>query len=252
MTDVPTAILLFTDIVGSTGMWDRDADAMDRAMTAHDRILHSSITAHGGAVFKHTGDGICAVFDDAAESMQAAIRGQKLLAAVAWPAPTGPHVRMALHAGGFREHSGDYFGLDVCPARRILELTPGGSVLVTEPLVALFDEAPLNHLCWWPSDTATTRRPCGRQRSNSEEPQKEGNHEETDDDPGSPDAADGVSGCGRSEKGAVRPGPKTRGLHVRAGRLQPPLHTHGVIGWQRTRMLRLSSCRAMGVPKTAA
>ena len=146
MTDLPTAIFLFTDIVGSTGMWDRDADAMDRAMTAHDQILHDSVTAHGGAVFKHTGDGICAVFDDAAESMQAAIRGQQSLAAVVWPAPTGRHVRMALHAGEFRKHSGDYFGLDVCLARRILELAPGGSVLITEPVVALFDEATLNHL----------------------------------------------------------------------------------------------------------
>ena len=146
MTDLPTAIFLFTDIVGSTGMWDRDADAMDGAMTAHDQILRRSIAAHGGTVFKHTGDGLCAVFDSAAGSLQSAIQGQRLLASVKWPGATGPHVRMALHAGEFREHSGDYFGLNVCLARRILDLAPGGSVLVTEPVVALFDEATLNHL----------------------------------------------------------------------------------------------------------
>ena len=146
MTDLPTAIFLFTDIVGSTGMWDRDADAMDRAMTAHDEILHNSVTAHRGVVFKHTGDGICAVFDEAAASMHAAIQGQQLLGGVAWPVPTGQHVRMAIHAGEFREHSGDYFGLDVCLARRILDLTPGGSVLISNPAVALLDEATLHRL----------------------------------------------------------------------------------------------------------
>lgn len=146
MTDLPMAIFLFTDIVGSTGMWDRDADAMDGAMTAHDQILHNSITAHGGTLFKHTGDGICAVFDDTAGSLQSAIQGQRLLDAVKWPGPTGPRVRMALHAGEFREHSGDYFGLDLCLARRILDLTPGGSVLITEPAVALLNEATLRHL----------------------------------------------------------------------------------------------------------
>jgi class 3 adenylate cyclase len=146
MTDLPTAVFLFTDVVGSTGMWDRDADAMDRAMTAHDQILYNSITARGGTVFKHTGDGICATFGEAVGSLQAAIQGQRLLEAVKWPVPTGPRVRMALHAGEFREHSGDYFGLDVCLVRRILDLTPGGSVLITEPAVALLDEATLNHL----------------------------------------------------------------------------------------------------------
>ena len=146
MTDLPTAVFLFTDIVGSTGMWDRDADAMDRAMTAHDQILHNSITAHGGTVFKHTGDGICATFGDAVGSLQAAIEGQRLLEAVKWPGPTGPRVRMALHAGGFRENSGDYFGIDVCLVRRILDMTPGGSVLVTEPAVALLDDATLSRL----------------------------------------------------------------------------------------------------------
>lgn len=145
MTGPFAAILLFTDIVGSTAMWDRDGEAMDRAMGIHDEMLSSSIAAHNGTVFKHTGDGMCVVFDDAAGALHAAIQGQRHLIGVPWPGPTGPRVRMAIHAGDCRKHSGDYFGVEVCLARRILELTPGGSVLITEPVTALLDEETLRH-----------------------------------------------------------------------------------------------------------
>jgi class 3 adenylate cyclase len=134
MIDFPFAVFLFTDIAGSTGMWDTDAGAMDRAMIIHDEVLRNSIAAHDGTVFKHTGDGICAVFEDAAGAFRAAVQGQRHMVAVPWPG-----------CGEFREHSGDCFGLDVSLARRVLELTPGGSVLITEPMVALLDEEILNH-----------------------------------------------------------------------------------------------------------
>jgi class 3 adenylate cyclase len=135
------AVFLFTDIVGSTGMWDRDTDAMDRAMNIHDEVLHSVISEFEGEVFKHSGDGICAAFQDAAAALQAAVQSQIRLGDVPWPESDGPKVRMAIHSGPFREHAGDYFGLDVCLARRILEFAQGGSVLITGPAVAQLDAA---------------------------------------------------------------------------------------------------------------
>ena len=48
---------LFTDVEGSTRRWENDADAMRAALMAHDEVLRSSIEAHGGFLFKHTGDG---------------------------------------------------------------------------------------------------------------------------------------------------------------------------------------------------
>ena len=53
---------LFTDVEGSTRRWENDADAMRTALAAHDEVLRSAIEAHGGWLFKHTGDGVYASF----------------------------------------------------------------------------------------------------------------------------------------------------------------------------------------------
>src|SRR6185295_20074695 len=53
---------LFTDVEGSTRRWEADADGMRAALAAHDPVLHNAIEAHGGWLFKHTGDGVVAAF----------------------------------------------------------------------------------------------------------------------------------------------------------------------------------------------
>jgi class 3 adenylate cyclase len=53
---------LFTDVEGSTRRWEADADAMRTALAAHDEVLRNAIEGHGGFLFKHTGDGVCAAF----------------------------------------------------------------------------------------------------------------------------------------------------------------------------------------------
>ena len=65
MTDAaPRGVVtfLFTDVEGSTRRWEADADEMRLALTAHDEVLRGVIEAHGGSLFKHTGDGVCAAF----------------------------------------------------------------------------------------------------------------------------------------------------------------------------------------------
>ena len=62
---------LFTDVEGSTRRWEKDADGMRVALLAHDDVLRTAIEAHGGFMFKHTGDGVCAAFaSPKAPSMQ--------------------------------------------------------------------------------------------------------------------------------------------------------------------------------------
>jgi class 3 adenylate cyclase len=53
---------LFTDVEGSTRRWEADADGMRMALAAHDEVLRTAIEGHGGWLFKHTGDGVCAAF----------------------------------------------------------------------------------------------------------------------------------------------------------------------------------------------
>ena len=58
MASPPTGTLtfLFTDIEGSTKLWDRDAPAMQAALARHDKILKDATEQHGGYVFKTVGE----------------------------------------------------------------------------------------------------------------------------------------------------------------------------------------------------
>ena len=75
-----TVTFLFTDIEGSTQRWESDPVAMRQALAEHDAVLRSVIAVHAGALFKHTGDGVCAAFTSVADAIAAAIEAQRRLA----------------------------------------------------------------------------------------------------------------------------------------------------------------------------
>src|SRR4051794_33337316 len=72
---------LFTDIEGSTRLWELHPDEMPAVIARHDALLRSSIESAGGHVFKTVGDSFCAVFSDPAAAVSAAVDGQRLLSA---------------------------------------------------------------------------------------------------------------------------------------------------------------------------
>src|SRR5258708_3963088 len=91
--------ILFTDIEGSTRLWEERHDAMTAALARHDDIVASAIGQGGGQVLKTTGDGFIATFDSPTSAVSKALRIQQALGAEPWGA-TGPiRVRMGLHAG---------------------------------------------------------------------------------------------------------------------------------------------------------
>jgi class 3 adenylate cyclase len=101
MAALPAGIVtfLFTDIEGSTRLWERDRAAMTRAARRHDAILDAAITNHHGVLFKHVGDAVQAAFPTPLKAVSAAIEAQRALAAEPWP-ETGPiRARMAIHSG---------------------------------------------------------------------------------------------------------------------------------------------------------
>jgi class 3 adenylate cyclase len=67
-----TVTLLFTDIEGSTRLWEQQGPAMGAALARHDELLRRCIGAHGGHVFKTVGDAFCAAFHTAADGLGAA------------------------------------------------------------------------------------------------------------------------------------------------------------------------------------
>jgi class 3 adenylate cyclase len=79
--DLPSGVVtfLFTDIEGSTRRWESDADGMRAALLTHDDVLRKAIEAHGGWLFKHTGDGVCAAFASPRSAVDAAVAAQREL-----------------------------------------------------------------------------------------------------------------------------------------------------------------------------
>jgi predicted ATPase/class 3 adenylate cyclase len=120
---------LFTDIEGSTRLWEEHAAGMGAALAQHDRLLRAAVEARGGTVIKTTGDGILARFDDPVAAVEAGLGGQRALRGATW-GETGPlRVRMALHAGEAEERDGDYFGPALNRVARILAIAYGGQII---------------------------------------------------------------------------------------------------------------------------
>jgi predicted ATPase/class 3 adenylate cyclase len=128
-----TVTFLFTDIEGSTKMWERDRQTMSVALARHDRILRDAVEQRGGYVFKTVGDAFCCAFPTAPDALEAALEAQRLLLKERWGESTPLRVRMALHMGAAEERDGDYFGPPVNRVARLLSAAHGGQVLLSLP-----------------------------------------------------------------------------------------------------------------------
>jgi predicted ATPase/class 3 adenylate cyclase len=126
-----TVTFLFTDIEGSTKLWEYNAPAMHAALARHDEILRGAIEEKEGYVFKTVGDAFCCAFPTAPEALEAALSAQRTLFAEEWGVEDGVRVRMALHTGAAEERDGDYFGPPVNRVARLLSAAHGGQVLVS-------------------------------------------------------------------------------------------------------------------------
>ncbi len=119
---------LFTDVEGSTRRWEADADGMRVALAAHDEVLRSAIDEHGGWLFKHTGDGVCAAFASPRCAVDAAVAAQRALQLP---------VRMGLATGEAELRDGDYFGAVLNRAARVMAAGHGGQILLAESTASL-------------------------------------------------------------------------------------------------------------------
>jgi predicted ATPase/class 3 adenylate cyclase len=141
-----TVTFLFTDIEGSTGLWDAAPAAMRLALARHDAILRFAIESHGGHIFATGGDGFAAAFGRVVDAVAAATDAQSSLSAESWPAEATIAVRMGLHTGEVEERGGDYFGPGVNRAARVMAAGHGGQVLVSAATASLIGTAGLADL----------------------------------------------------------------------------------------------------------
>jgi predicted ATPase/class 3 adenylate cyclase len=119
---------LFTDVEGSTRRWEADADGMRVALAAHDEVLRAAIEAHGGFMFKHTGDGVCAAFSSPRSAVDAAVVAQRGLELP---------VRMGIATGEAEMREGDYFGAVLNRAARVMAAGHGGQILLADSTAGL-------------------------------------------------------------------------------------------------------------------
>jgi TolB-like protein/class 3 adenylate cyclase len=127
-----TVTFMFTDIEGSTRLWETQKMAMQEALARHDALLRAAIEASGGHVFKTVGDAFCAVFTTAPDALAGALHAQRALHAERWPDGAPLRVRMALHSGIAELRDADYFGATLNRVARLLAAAHGGQTLLSE------------------------------------------------------------------------------------------------------------------------
>lgn len=126
---------LFSDIEGSTPMWERDAAAMSKALVRHDAIVEQAIADHGGHVFKHMGDGVIAVFERSVAAVRAAVAMQRGIAGEPWESGMALRIRAGLHHGEAEQRGNDFFGRTLNLAARIMAAAKGNQLLISETLL---------------------------------------------------------------------------------------------------------------------
>ena len=131
-----TVTFLFTDIEGSTRLWEEHPQSMQIALARHDNLLENAIEKNNGLIFKNLGDGHCAVFSSAYSAVQASLDIQRAISSETWP-ETQIKVRTALHAGDPEERDGDYFGPPVNRVARLLSAGHGGQILISKAVEQL-------------------------------------------------------------------------------------------------------------------
>src|SRR5918994_610705 len=133
MSELPTGTVtfLFTDVEGSTKLWERYPQAMRATMARHDEVLREVMESGGGYVFKTVGDAFCVAFSSAPHALEAAVDAQRALLSEEREKTSPLRVRMALHTGAADEREGDYFGPPVNRVARLLSAGHGGQVLLS-------------------------------------------------------------------------------------------------------------------------
>jgi predicted ATPase/class 3 adenylate cyclase len=143
MAELPTGTVtfLFTDIEGSTRLWERHPTPMRASLARHDTLLRSAIEAHGGYVLKTVGDAFCAAFAAPPDALTAALAAQCALFTEGWEEFGPLRVRMALHTGVVEERGRDYFGPPLNRVARLLALGHGGQTLLSRATYELVRDA---------------------------------------------------------------------------------------------------------------
>jgi class 3 adenylate cyclase len=139
--DAGLRAIMVTDIVGSTELTARLGDiAALELVRVHDVLVRRGLTSHGGREVKHTGDGIMAAFDDAANAVRAAADIQERFSAYNLEAPEDLRVRIGIDVGEPVADNNDLFGATVQLAFRLCSEAEADGIVVSGAVRDLWRE----------------------------------------------------------------------------------------------------------------
>jgi len=143
MTAAGLVTFLFTDIEGSSRLWESDPERMRPALARHDALVRGAVARHHGTVVKMLGDGVHAAFEDPRDAIEAIVELQLAMAAAPSDGGLTLKIRSGLNCGVVERRDGDYFGTAVNRAARVMGAAHGGQVLLSQSVLALMhDRAP--------------------------------------------------------------------------------------------------------------
>ena len=131
-----TVTFVFTDIVGSTRLWEAVPDAMAVGLARHDEILRGGDRRPRRVRVRHRRrrSGRC-VLPGRRRSCRR--RRPAALGGEPWPDAAAIRVRMGIHTGEATERDGDYFGPTVNRAARLMAVGHGGQILCSAATATL-------------------------------------------------------------------------------------------------------------------
>jgi DNA-binding SARP family transcriptional activator/class 3 adenylate cyclase len=136
---------MFTDIVASTNLVEVLGDeAWDHLLRWHDQTLRSLFAGHGGEEVNRIGDGFFVAFDRPEPAVRCAIDIQRALERHRVEHGFAPRVRIGVHEAEATQEGSDYQGRGVHEAARIAGAAGADEILVSAPLGAFLDGAPVS------------------------------------------------------------------------------------------------------------
>lgn len=139
-----TISFLFTDIVGSSRLWEKYPQQMGAALARHDELIRAAAESQGGNVFKTVGDAFCVAFHTPQAAVLAAVAAQRAIGSEDWSAVGSLIVRMGIHTGVAEFRDGDYFGGTLNRTARIEAAAHGGQILLSQVTVDLLEDDHFN------------------------------------------------------------------------------------------------------------
>lgn len=128
-----TVTFLFTDVEGSTRLWEDAPEVMMEALRLHDDVIDATVEARDGVSVKPRGEGDSRfiVFRSARDAVHAVAEMQRGLTDVQWPTRRSVRVRASLHTGQAELELGDYYGSAVNRAARLRAIAHGGQTVMS-------------------------------------------------------------------------------------------------------------------------